>query len=227
MRSLSLQEKIKERESFSWEHRPEQAVEAAPEQNTTCLICLDLVGDRKSYSTMVCPACKHAWFHRGLSERHSRCDASECLCPGGREQAEKEGPWQLLLCCSCAAEGTHRRCSYSRNSTARWECNSCAGRGTGRRQSTRVALDWGQGPGKAWQWVPRLGLAEPLCSRRAGATALAYPAPGLGGRDLDLPASPYSLQCQLTACRPQYHQPGGIGAVSQISGTGDQHPPRC
>ncbi|KAF1439961.1 PHD finger protein 7, partial [Spheniscus mendiculus] len=163
--------------SFCWEHRPEQAVEAAPEENTTCLICLDPVGDRKSYSTMVCPACKHAWFHRGciqgqavcagisrfqcplcrdkdlflmemlimgiripfrlpswenshayvaLSERHSRCDASECLCPGGREQAEEEGPWHLLLCCSCAAEGTHRRCSCLTNSTASWECDSCA-----------------------------------------------------------------------------------------------------
>ncbi|KFM01182.1 G2/M phase-specific E3 ubiquitin-protein ligase, partial [Aptenodytes forsteri] len=163
--------------SFCWEHRPEQAVEAAPEENTTCLICLDPVEDRKSYSTMVCPACKHAWFHRGciqnqaihvgfscfccphcqneyrflmemltmgirlprrlpswenshayaaLSERHSRCDASECLCPGGREQAEEDGPWHLLLCCSCAAEGTHRRCSCLTNSTASWECNSCA-----------------------------------------------------------------------------------------------------
>ncbi|XP_059679434.1 PHD finger protein 7-like [Gavia stellata] len=167
--------------SFCWEHRPEQAVEAAPDENTTCLICLDPVGDRKSYGTMVCPACKHAWFHRGciqgqaaragiscfqcplcrdkeefvlemltmgiripfrlpswenshgyaaLYERHGRCDASECLCPGGREQAEEEGPWQLLLCCSCAAEGTHRRCAYSGNSTASWECNSCAGLGT-------------------------------------------------------------------------------------------------
>ncbi|XP_009475004.1 PREDICTED: G2/M phase-specific E3 ubiquitin-protein ligase-like, partial [Nipponia nippon] len=149
--------------------------------STSCIICLDLVEDRKSYGTVVCPACKHAWFHRGciqgqaagagiscfqcplcrdkelflaemlvmgiriplrlpsweesrtyaaLSERHSRCDASECLCPGGREQAEEEGPWQLLLCCSCAAEGTHRRCSYLRNSTASWECDSCAGLGT-------------------------------------------------------------------------------------------------
>ncbi|NXI41280.1 PHF7 protein, partial [Galbula dea] len=60
-----------------------------------------------------------------LVERHSRCDASECLCPGGREQAEEEGPWQLLLCCSCAAEGTHRRCSSLRSHTANWECNSC------------------------------------------------------------------------------------------------------
>ncbi|KAM9656747.1 uncharacterized protein ACIBXB_008993 [Morphnus guianensis] len=51
--------------AFCWQHRPEQAVEAAPEENTTCLICLDLVEERKSYGTMVCPACKHAWFHRG------------------------------------------------------------------------------------------------------------------------------------------------------------------
>ncbi|XP_050760864.1 PHD finger protein 7-like [Gymnogyps californianus] len=176
--------------SFCWEHRPEQAVEAAPEENTTCLICLDLVGDRKSYGTMVCPACKHAWFHRGciqgqavragisgfqcplcrdrdaflsemltvgiripfrlpswesghayaaLGERHSRCDASECLCPGGRERAEEEGPWQLLLCCSCAAEGTHRRCSGLRNSTASWECDSCAGLGTASSASSELA----------------------------------------------------------------------------------------
>jgi len=26
-----------------------------------------------------------------LSERHSHCDASDCICPGGREQAEEEG----------------------------------------------------------------------------------------------------------------------------------------
>ncbi|XP_059679438.1 PHD finger protein 7-like [Gavia stellata] len=208
--------------SFCWEHRPEQAVEAAPDENTTCLICLDPVGDRKSYGTMVCPACKHAWFHRGciqvgalplapghgrrsaapgphsaslvllmfllqgqaaragiscfqcplcrdkeefvlemltmgiripfrlpswenshgyaaLYERHGRCDASECLCPGGREQAEEEGPWQLLLCCSCAAEGTHRRCAYSGNSTASWECNSCAGLGTDSSTASELA----------------------------------------------------------------------------------------
>ncbi|NXF32965.1 PHF7 protein, partial [Nyctibius bracteatus] len=162
--------------SFCWEHRPEQTVEAAPEKDTTCLICLDPVEDRKSYGTMVCPACKQAWFHRGciqiqamhigflcfccpqcqneyrflmemltmgiripkrrpsweedgayaqLYERHRRCDARECLCPGGREHTEDEGCWQLLLCCSCAAEGTHRGCSSLGNSTASWECDSC------------------------------------------------------------------------------------------------------
>ncbi|XP_071611596.1 splicing factor, arginine/serine-rich 19-like [Heliangelus exortis] len=62
-----------------------------------------------------------------LEERHSRCDARECLCPGGREQVEEEGPWQLLLCCSCAAEGTHRACSSLGDSTTSWQCAGCAG----------------------------------------------------------------------------------------------------
>lgn len=50
--------------SFCSEHRPQQAVQAAPEQGTTCIICMDPVGDSTSYHTMVCPACNHAWFHR-------------------------------------------------------------------------------------------------------------------------------------------------------------------
>ncbi|CAM9174683.1 unnamed protein product, partial [Bubo scandiacus] len=175
--------------SFCREHRPEQEVEAAPENDTTCIICLEPVEDRKSYHTMVCPACKHAWFHRGciqgqatcagiffqcplcrdrdeflpemltmgirmplrlpswenrqadraLIERHRRCNARECLCPRGREQAEERGPWQLLLCSSCAAEGTHRRCCDSKTITASWECESCAGQGTGKRQSTQTS----------------------------------------------------------------------------------------
>ncbi|KAK4815136.1 hypothetical protein QYF61_017577 [Mycteria americana] len=249
--------------SFSWEHHPEQAVEVAPEENTTCLICLDFVGDRKSYSVMVCPACKHAWFHRGGCIQNQAMHAGfscfwcpnshktgckYCAVPGpvpaglalhcpmslgfsfteelktgqGEKSRDTRGTHLLpqalatapvlLPRCSCAAEGTHRCCSYSRNSTASWECNSCAGRGTGRRQSTRVALDWGQGPGKAWQWVPRLGLAEPLCSRRAGATALAYPAPGLGGRDLDLPASPYSLHSPAPVPPARQHR----GSLSDL-----------
>ena len=43
-------------------------------------------------------------------------------------------PWELLLCCSCAAQGTHRLCSNLSQSTASWECNACAGEGTGKRQ---------------------------------------------------------------------------------------------
>ncbi|XP_054133215.1 PHD finger protein 7-like, partial [Melozone crissalis] len=44
-------------------------------------------------------------------QRHGRCDATTCLCPGGREHSQAHGPWQLRLCSSCAAEGIHRLCS--------------------------------------------------------------------------------------------------------------------
>ncbi|NXS62209.1 G2E3 ligase, partial [Brachypteracias leptosomus] len=60
-----------------------------------------------------------------LNYRHGRCDATRCLCPGGREWEDEEGPWQLLLCSSCAAEGTHRCCSQLEDSRETWECQSC------------------------------------------------------------------------------------------------------
>ncbi|XP_049682987.1 PHD finger protein 7-like [Accipiter gentilis] len=210
--------------AFCWEHRPEQAVEAVPEENTTCLICLDLVEERKSYGTMVCPACKHAWFHRGciqgqalcagrfcfqcplcrdkehflsemltmgiriplrlpsweirheyaeLGERHRRCDARECLCPGGREQAEQEGPWQLLLCCSCAAEGTHRRCSDLTSSTASWECDACAGLGTASSASSELA-----GPNTASQAGSGQSLSSLALQTRSPGNAASGPSQG-------------------------------------------------
>uniref|UniRef100_A0A8C2YE76 RING-type domain-containing protein n=1 Tax=Coturnix japonica TaxID=93934 RepID=A0A8C2YE76_COTJA len=163
--------------SFCWEHLPHQPVETAPMQDTTCIICLEPVGDSRSYVTMVCPACQHAWFHRAciqvgalpsaglrcfqcplcrdrerfvqemlnlgiyipvrkpkwernrayaaLGVRHRRCDASDCRHPHGREQREGEGPWQLLLCSSCAAQGTHRLCSNLSPSTTSWDTNEC------------------------------------------------------------------------------------------------------
>ncbi|NWY47374.1 G2E3 ligase, partial [Sylvia atricapilla] len=162
--------------SYCPEHRPEQDVEVTPEPGTECPICMEPVEDRKTFRTMVCPACKRAWFHRDciqgqairagllclhcplcrdikeflaqmfitgiripfrlptwedndafadLGGRHNRCNAKKCLCPGGREEAEEEGPWELLLCSSCAAEGTHRRCSGLRKRIHHWECDSC------------------------------------------------------------------------------------------------------
>uniref|UniRef100_A0A674H6M6 PHD-type domain-containing protein n=1 Tax=Taeniopygia guttata TaxID=59729 RepID=A0A674H6M6_TAEGU len=74
-----------------------------------------------------------------LGERHSRCNARDCLYPGGREEAEEEGPWELLLCSSCAAEGTHRRCSGLRNSVQSWECDSCAGVETASRDEPELS----------------------------------------------------------------------------------------
>ncbi|CAN8185861.1 unnamed protein product [Coccothraustes coccothraustes] len=175
--------------SFCPEHRLEQDVQATPEPGTDCPICMEPVEDRKTFTTLVCPACKRAWFHRDciqgqamragllclhcplcrdveeflvemfvlgiriplrqptwedndafadLGERHRQCNAVECLYPGGREEAEEAGPWELLLCSSCAAEGTHRRCSGLRKSTYRWECDSCAGLGTAPRDESEL-----------------------------------------------------------------------------------------
>ena len=69
------------------------------------------------------------------------------LCPHSWQPVCFPRPWQLLLCSSCAAEGTHRHCSYLRNSASTWECDCCAGLGTGKRQSAWVPLGWGQCPG--------------------------------------------------------------------------------
>ncbi|NXJ86344.1 G2E3 ligase, partial [Trogon melanurus] len=162
--------------AFCSDHSPQQVMEAAWDEETSCLICPEPLDDGLCFNTMVCPACKHAWFHRGciqglalstglvcfqcplcrdrdlfllvmlimgiqipdrlptwesgqaydeLMERRRRCDAGVCQCPGGREQAEEDGPWQLLRCSSCAGQGTHRGCSNLGNSTTCWECEVC------------------------------------------------------------------------------------------------------
>ncbi|XP_064496782.1 G2/M phase-specific E3 ubiquitin-protein ligase-like [Pseudopipra pipra] len=74
-----------------------------------------------------------------FGERHRHCDANECLFPGGRQEAQEGGPWELLLCSSCAAEGTHRACSGLRASITSWECDSCAGLGTASRDDLGLA----------------------------------------------------------------------------------------
>ncbi|XP_032298076.1 PHD finger protein 7-like isoform X2 [Coturnix japonica] len=178
--------------SFCCDHRPQQIVEAAPEPDTCCVICLEPVGDQNSYHTMVCRVCLQAWFHRSciqgyaisagilrfrcpvcrdrvrfrtemhilgiqiparrptwedqesyevLHAPHSCCDVDECQHTEGRKQAEEEGPWELLLCTSCAVQGTHRKCASLSDSTISWECDSCAGVDSGKRQSP-VPLGW-------------------------------------------------------------------------------------
>ncbi|NXO05512.1 G2E3 ligase, partial [Rhinopomastus cyanomelas] len=82
------------------------------------------------------PVWENLDLYAPLLERHSHCDASECLCPLGREwrEAVSEGTWQLLLCSSCASEGIHWICAGLDTSTASWECGSCAGPSTGERE---------------------------------------------------------------------------------------------
>ncbi|XP_033928597.1 PHD finger protein 7-like [Melopsittacus undulatus] len=219
--------------SFCWEHCPQQQELEAPE-NTTCLICTDPLEGRTTYGTMVCPACKHAWFHRAciqghamragtfslqcplcrnrklfltemfrmgiripvrqaswednnayaeLYQRHGSCNARECFCPEGREEAEPDGPWQLFLCHSCTALGTHRRCSNLGNShEATWECDSCAGLGTSSSASSELPGPSTASPAASGQsWISGTRVQQPL-----------------------------------------HHQPGSIGAGSWTCSTGDQ-----
>ncbi|OXB51292.1 UNVERIFIED_CONTAM: hypothetical protein H355_009686, partial [Colinus virginianus] len=78
---------IHEYSSFCWEHRPQQAVEAVPAQDTTCIICMDPVGDSISYGTMVCPCCQHAWFHRACVQEQALCAGNFCIrCPLCRDR---------------------------------------------------------------------------------------------------------------------------------------------
>ncbi|XP_035756438.1 PHD finger protein 7-like [Egretta garzetta] len=67
----------------------------------------------------------------GHYERHSSCDASQCLCPVGREEWEQNGPWRLLLCASCGSCGTPQLCSALGEDADSWECGDCRDMGTG------------------------------------------------------------------------------------------------
>uniref|UniRef100_A0A8C0FRQ4 PHD finger protein 7 n=1 Tax=Bubo bubo TaxID=30461 RepID=A0A8C0FRQ4_BUBBB len=131
--------------SFCWKHRPEQAVQATAEQNTTCLICLDLVEDKMSYSTMVCPACRHAWFHRRCIQTQALHTGTSFCCLHCRNKDQfvtemlamgiristREPSWE-----SDRAFGE----VYQRLRTRAlpWQlllCSSCVGQGTHRRCS--------------------------------------------------------------------------------------------
>uniref|UniRef100_A0A182YT05 PHF7/G2E3-like PHD zinc finger domain-containing protein n=1 Tax=Anopheles stephensi TaxID=30069 RepID=A0A182YT05_ANOST len=128
-----------------------------------CPLCRDRVGfitDMRLLGIRI-PIREPAWedndAYASLLERHGSCDASHCLYPHGREQAEGEGPWQLLLCSSCAAQGTHRRCSNLSHSAASWECNACAGEDTGKRQT--AACCWA-GARRGLAAAAQSGLAQ-------------------------------------------------------------------
>ncbi|NXA35324.1 PHF7 protein, partial [Eudromia elegans] len=84
-----------------------------------------------------------AWELEGAFDdhyrRHGSCDAARCLCPGGREHTDDDGPWRLLLCGSCGSRGTHGHCGGLDEAAGSWECGDCAGTGTGE------GLDGGDG----------------------------------------------------------------------------------
>ncbi|KAM4637467.1 PHD finger protein 7-like, partial [Amazona ochrocephala] len=82
-----------------------------------CPLCLDVATFQKEMFRLgiKIPDRDAAWEEDGAFadhyQRHSSCDASQCLCPVGREEAAVNGPWRMLLCHSCGSRGTHQRCS--------------------------------------------------------------------------------------------------------------------
>ncbi|XP_039246082.1 PHD finger protein 7-like [Pipra filicauda] len=68
--------------AFCPAHSPQQAVWATPEPGTQCLICLEPVEDRMTFNTLVCPACRTAWFHR------------DCIQSPGQEPCASTKSWE-------------------------------------------------------------------------------------------------------------------------------------
>ncbi|XP_062448815.1 PHD finger protein 7-like [Rhea pennata] len=157
--------------SFCWEHRPEQAVPARPTPETTCIICQEPVDEQLSYRTMVCPACKGAWFHRGCIQGqavHAGVSCFQCpLCKNRRRFL----PEMFKMGISIPFRGPlweeggryrdlyqrHRRCDAARclhprgreqaEPSGRWElllCSSCAAQGAHRGCSGlgNAAVSW-------------------------------------------------------------------------------------
>ncbi|NXG33163.1 PHF7 protein, partial [Dromaius novaehollandiae] len=56
--------------------------QAHPNVETTFIICLEPMGDKTSHNTMVCPACKGAWFHQGCIQGQAVRAGRSCFhCP--------------------------------------------------------------------------------------------------------------------------------------------------
>ncbi|NXX09484.1 G2E3 ligase, partial [Larus smithsonianus] len=81
------------RRAFCSRHRPRQTMAREPEPGTECLLCLEPVGRRKSFRTMGCPTCQHAWFHRSCAQGHALRAGSaafQCMLCRDRERFQEE-----------------------------------------------------------------------------------------------------------------------------------------
>jgi len=61
-----------------------------------------------------------------LLERHSSCNAENCLCPhqDKRKFQHESGSWEIILCHTCGSNGTHRLCSSLKCDQV-WYCSAC------------------------------------------------------------------------------------------------------
>ncbi|XP_071882154.1 PHD finger protein 7 [Anas platyrhynchos] len=143
-----------------------------------------------------------AWEEDGAFEehyqRHRSCDASQCLCPVGREQSEDTGPWRLLLCSSCGSCGTHQLCSDIGEDISSWECSDCA--------DTCTAPSVSPGAANPDPTAPAQG---PTCSTPApGSSGLEHEAGMLQGHPgSQLPSQP--TESPSATSQPLTNNPGG------------------
>ena len=106
--------------------------------------------------------------------------------------------WQLLLCRSCAANGTHWYCSYWYSRGGTWECDTCAGEAIGKRQraacrgtGARQGLAMGAQGGLATVSVPHGGWQPvlPWGWRFILLTFLSLPTASRRNYDLGIPST--------------------------------------
>uniref|UniRef100_A0A674JKU1 PHD finger protein 7 n=1 Tax=Terrapene triunguis TaxID=2587831 RepID=A0A674JKU1_9SAUR len=177
--------------SFCWKHRPVQRVRRRQQQaETICIICLESMPGKPSYSAMVCPACKHAWFHRGCIQGHAlRAALYHFRCPRCRDMGtfqremfrmgikipDRDAAWE--------ADGAfsdqyhrHSRCDAGcclyvggREQFAEvgpWQlllCNSCGSQGTHRRCASLGAT---RGPWECEDCAEPAGAGKERLERR-------------------------------------------------------------
>ncbi|XP_032297393.1 mucin-12-like [Coturnix japonica] len=152
--------------------------------------------------------------YEALAVWYRRCHASNCLYPHGRLRSG-EGPWELLLCSSCAARGTHRRCSYLSDSRTEWECNACAGEGTASSTSSGLA-----GLGTTSQQGLQLSQTSVTPESSSSGTTSEHGLPPPQGS-----TAPESSSSTTTSQAPS--EPANRSRVPESSGLSSHHRTEC
>lgn len=56
---------------------------------------------------------------------HKQCDATECLCPKGRDYVNGQGKWKYMRCRFCGSVGTHAACRTNNADRKSFGCENC------------------------------------------------------------------------------------------------------
>lgn len=92
-----------------------------------CNNCEEFKTEMRTYGIYI-PEKDASWeleqnAYQELLFRYSKCDASLCLCPKGRNF--KNSHWNVVLCNTCGSRGCHKKCGMLNDSITEWECNDC------------------------------------------------------------------------------------------------------